>query len=272
MNRSMFRLMTTGLSILAVALFASAIFAQGNGNGGGNGNGNGGNDGGGEDPPPTVNVGYRIHWEFGPEETTDSIVASDNAINTDADGVSTKAFVVGYYNRIDREHPTAFAYVMENPGNPNDDQANRFWDLGELVGPTPPEIPWATTESPISSFQSNFRGVNANGLIAGYVKDPQGTRRGVYLDLSETLPELHLVPEPPNAYDRYECEDVTSTGDILVHYYTAEDANGGVMSEAYVYRPSTGLQRSGGRSRTSPWRPMQPRPRRELLRQARSTP
>ena len=58
MKRSIFGLLTTILSVIAIALFSGSLMAQGNGNG----KKGGGNGGGGGDPPPSSPFNYRIEF------------------------------------------------------------------------------------------------------------------------------------------------------------------------------------------------------------------
>ncbi len=233
MKRSMFRLLSVSLSIVAIALSAGSVLAQGNGNGHGNGNGNGGGNGGDGGP----NVGYWIHWVHGPSETT-SIIPEDIAITTDPTGNATRVLVVGWYERSDRDNESAFLYEMNDPAHPENTTDNVFWDIETLVGATPENLDWTDSVNPISSFNSRFYGVNSSGIICGWVEDRFGTesRKGVWLDLNQIEPVLDLIPAPsnPNA-GRYYGLEVTDTNLIL-----ASNKVIGEAYEAYVFDPTSG--------------------------------
>ena len=169
-------------------------------------------------------VGYWAHRPNLPAEVT-SVNVRDFALTTDGTGKADFALVVGISDRTDREN-SPFVYDHfgfidpdstfddPDPSQPNPPIPGKLWDIEDLVGPNPvPGYP--------AYDQGVFYGVNSSGLVCGWFVSSTlsgESRLPVYLDLTEPVLQLRLIPLPLE-YEEYvdlRADRINELGDILV--------------------------------------------------------
>jgi hypothetical protein len=203
MNRSLFRLLTFGLSIIGAAVFASSIFAQGNGHG----NGNGG--GGGDPPAPPFN--YRIELVDFPVYPGICQSAPDDIAMVDV-GSGESLFVVGHSAIDPGEGWRSRAWIFDHQDVLGYDHSDvtgsiKLIDVPTLLGLD--EQTWI-----------DFRclAISNNGIVVGYVFDGIGPTQGFWFDLLAAEPTAHFLADDfPEIVDgsSNSARDVNVNGDIL---------------------------------------------------------
>jgi hypothetical protein len=122
--------------------------------------------------------------------------------------------------------------------NPTEPILRKVWTLNELVGPI-----WLEEYPELnSSYGMAQDGFSSSGLVVGVVWDStvdtsglgQDTRMPVYLDLTDPILELKLVPTPLpiSEYDSISAPTVSDAGDI--HFRL----NHAGTVQSYLYRPA----------------------------------
>ena len=220
MKRSLFRLLSVSLSILAIALFAGSVLAQGKGGGK-----KGGDDGGGgEDPPSEYEFGYQAIWPT----VSESIISptfSDFVAWADIDSGKKHALGVGN----DYGAPKT-ALLYDHGGLIDSDLEMHVYTIIDLF-PTLPE--WV----PDSHTMSFFRGVNTSGRVVGAFSNPDSVdnKIGFFFDITDTQPQLRKIQVPQSHTDSILNSRlrINEIGQIL---FTANSVTSG-KREAFVFDP-----------------------------------
>ena len=137
-------------------------------------------------------------------------------------------------------------YADSDPNSPYYDPdptspiPGKVWTLNELVGPVWLGDPKLNSSQVGGVF--HFYGISSTGLVVGYVYDstvdltsPERTKRPVYLDLTDPVLELKLVPTPlPTAeYAGISFPRVSDAGDI--HIRLTEHSG---TKRSFLYKPA----------------------------------
>ena len=226
MKLNWFRVLGVCLACLAITLASSTAIAQGKGNGNGNGNGNGG--GGGDDPPPQVDVGYRLSRPVLPFDHRDSRVR-DAVSDVDSNGALNFLLAVGFYYDTSNSG-IAKGFIYDHFGYIDPSQPRRYWDIDELMGPLPAWLP--PTHDRILLY-----GVNKSGRVAGVFRGPDNDYIPFYFDLSDAVPTYKPIPIPAYAAGQPLLGQhlrLNEAGDILVSYSVETPESG---KQAFVYNP-----------------------------------
>ncbi len=228
MKRSVFRLLTIFAATIAISTFAVPAMAQGNGKG----KGGGGGGGGGDDPPPQVDVGYRLirpQLPFNHRDTAVRAAVSD----IDSSGSLSLLLAVGFYrDTVSPDIERGFIY--DHLGYIDPSQPGRYWDITELMGPLPAWLP-ATFDDVL------LYGVNRAGRVAGAFSYSSTDYIPFYFDLADEIPTYTQIPIPEYATGKYGLGQhlrLNESGDILISYSvgTPENPQAGGQN-AFIYNP-----------------------------------
>ncbi len=214
MNQSVFRLLTMGLSIFAVALFAGSVLAQGRGNG------NGG--GGGEDPPPAVDFGYNVVWASAPLSVTRPAIR-DFAAWTDPDTQISQAIAVG----LQYTQPYV-AILYDHAGLIDSTQPRQIYTFSDLFPALPVWVPATHTES-------LFYGVNSSGRVVGVFRDPNNIDRniGFFFDLNDVTVQLYQIEAPTNYIGISTNCRINELGEVIFR----SNSLATLESHVFIFRP-----------------------------------
>ncbi len=172
MKRSMPRLISNCLAVVAIALFAGSVFAQGHGNGHG-----GGNNGGGSPPPP---IQYRITW-------VNNIWGADQDYRINAYRINDLGVVVGKATNLQSGGSTAYRFFY--------DSQNQSWVTEDLNAIGGDWIDLGNLESPNGWTATLAYGINTHGTIVGTASHNAYADRVFVLRFPVGLPpEFTLLP------------------------------------------------------------------------------
>lgn len=213
MKRSWMRLLPVCFSIIAIAIFASSAFAQGNGKGKKGGGGNGG----GEDPPQSAPIQYRVEYGLPPQDTI-RLTLRDMAEVTN--GNTSSMIGVGYYGTLARDFQ-GFLYVHAT---------DQFLDMQTFVGGG---LEW-------DQWQCNS--INSSGIAVGAVIDTDtNTRKAVWFDFFAVTPQLHFLEDrfPELRGVNHFAKKINDNGDILIIPVKPDDIRAAMPSPQFLVNPAT---------------------------------